>query len=313
MKNEMAIIIESTQLDKIAHDLRTVLNGMLGYVQVLLDDESLSESQRRLIEKVKKCNHQLEQEIERLVIAGRPKSGENEDSIDLCDTTEDTYTQITGYQGQRQTILIIDDDPESGEIVQRLLQARGFTVLTVETGTSAIALLKTIKPDLIFIDLDLPGMDGFEIVRKIRESTSSPRIKLVALSGYPFAGIRKQMERSGFDGYLKKPVHLNKLLMTLETHLQLTWIYLEDSEKENKSAPNCGNLKELVRLIPEPIYSDILFECQRGSFKKVLGLNERLKEDPRLTEMTAQFEKWVRSFDLHKIAACLEKDANDAK
>ena len=113
-------------------------------------------------------------------------------------------------QFSRRRILVVDDLQESATMLAMLLQAMGQDATAVCDGRSAVDWVLQNKPDLVFLDIAMPGMDGFEAARRIRE-TAFHDIVLVALSGYGHDADRRRAFAAGFDQYLTKPVNMGLL------------------------------------------------------------------------------------------------------
>jgi len=105
-------------------------------------------------------------------------------------------------------ILVVDDEPDAAGALVELLGQRGHTARAVPDGASALALVETFDPELVLLDLGLPGMNGYEVARKLREMLGK-RMMLVALTGYQDDPVR--LLRAGFDAHLLKPASLDQL------------------------------------------------------------------------------------------------------
>lgn len=102
-------------------------------------------------------------------------------------------------------VLLIEDEPDFLFISSRILQKAGFDVIESQSGKEALELVTTQKPDLILTDLCLPVMDGFEILRKIRENKENDHIPVVALTGNDMREARQNAIEKGFDDFWVKP------------------------------------------------------------------------------------------------------------
>jgi DNA-binding response OmpR family regulator len=112
-------------------------------------------------------------------------------------------------------VLAIDDDPAMTELLTLLLKTQGFTVLTANSGEEGIAFTRKDSPDVIILDLMMPGMDGWEVCKQIRAFQTVP---ILILSAFDNPGMVASALDAGADDYLVKPVpsgvltaHLNKL------------------------------------------------------------------------------------------------------
>jgi two-component system CheB/CheR fusion protein len=116
-------------------------------------------------------------------------------------------TEAAGPPAQRR-ILVVDDEPDTAGALAELLGLKGHTARAVPDGASALALVQTFDPEIVLLDLGLPGMDGYQVASKLREMLGQ-RVMLVALTGYQDDPVR--LREAGFDAHLLKPTSLEKL------------------------------------------------------------------------------------------------------
>ena len=110
--------------------------------------------------------------------------------------------------GAERRILVVDDEPDVAGALVELLGQKGHTARAVPDGASALAAVRTFDPELVLLDLGLPGMNGYEVAKELRE-TLGRRVMLVALTGYQDDPAR--LGEAGFDAHLLKPTSLEKL------------------------------------------------------------------------------------------------------
>lgn len=130
---------------------------------------------------------------------------------------------VTGYQGSTRTVLIVDDSPASRDVLRQLLQGLRFRTAEADNGDEALAIARTCAPDLIFMDLVMPGIDGFETVRRLRDAPPTRAVPVVMLSAHAIDDARQLSRDHGCNGFLSKPVRFEQVLETLQTHLKLRW------------------------------------------------------------------------------------------
>jgi CheY-like chemotaxis protein len=106
-------------------------------------------------------------------------------------------------------ILIVDDNEDSAELMALLFRSSGHEVITVGEGTAALSAAQSLAPDLVLLDIGLPGMDGYEVVRGLRARGCGAR--LVAITGLGRADDRQRSSDAGFDHHLVKPVDVRTL------------------------------------------------------------------------------------------------------
>lgn len=103
-------------------------------------------------------------------------------------------------------ILVVDDNADTLDLLGLLLRRRGHTVHTAASAARALQHVAALHPDLVFLDLAIPDMDGFEIAKQVRRQPKFTETKIVAITGYDDAAHRQRARYAGFDAYLVKPV-----------------------------------------------------------------------------------------------------------
>lgn len=118
--------------------------------------------------------------------------------------------------GKPRTVMVVDDNVDALEAMAMTLEALGHTVITALDGAAAIVRAVKYKPELVLLDLGMPGMDGFEIAQRLRAIPELQAMKVVALTGYGQPGDKLRTQAAGFDDHLTKPVDLEVLSRLLE-------------------------------------------------------------------------------------------------
>jgi PAS domain S-box-containing protein len=111
----------------------------------------------------------------------------------------------------QQRILVVDDNRDSAKSIAVLLRAGGDTVELAFDGPMALEAARHLRPDVVLLDIGLPGMDGYEVARQLRRDASLKNVVLIAMTGYGQDGDRQQSQEAGFNAHLVKPVDLNML------------------------------------------------------------------------------------------------------
>jgi CheY-like chemotaxis protein len=101
--------------------------------------------------------------------------------------------------------MIVDDHEEIRTWVARLARSWGHTVAVASDGPSALSLAQTFQPECALVDISLPGMNGIDLARRLRERFPRERLYLIALTGYAAADVREACLAAGFDAHLVKP------------------------------------------------------------------------------------------------------------
>ena len=118
-----------------------------------------------------------------------------------------------------KTILIAEDNLVNRELLRELLTARGHAVEEAADGLQALELMQKRKPDLLLLDLNMPVLDGFATLRKIRENPALSTVPVLAVTASAMRGDQEKALEAGFDGYISKPVKSSVLFAELERAL----------------------------------------------------------------------------------------------
>ena len=108
-------------------------------------------------------------------------------------------------------VLIVDDNPTNLKLVTYLVRAQGYDVATAGDAQSALAEVDTHRPDVILMDLQLPGIDGLELTRRIKSDPATAGIAIIAVTAYAMKGDREKALEAGCDAYVTKPIDTRTL------------------------------------------------------------------------------------------------------
>jgi len=117
-------------------------------------------------------------------------------------------------------VLMIEDNEANRYLVRFILEKAGHEVMEAESGEDGIEMVKKDRPDVILMDIQLPGKDGYETTIKIREGELNGDIPIVALTSYALTGDKEKALEAGCNGYIKKPIDPETFLEELEKHLK---------------------------------------------------------------------------------------------
>ena len=120
------------------------------------------------------------------------------------------------------TLLLVEDNDMNRDAISRLLQRRGFNVVTAEDGEQGVLLCREAMPDLVLVDLGLPGIDGFEVTRQLKADPRTVRIPVVALTARALTSDQEAARAAGCDDYDTKPVDLARLVGKVNALLEIT-------------------------------------------------------------------------------------------
>ena len=119
----------------------------------------------------------------------------------------------------RHRVLYVEDNFQNKRLVRKILTARGYDVLEAEDGLSGIEVATQELPDLILMDMSLPGIDGIEATQRLKTQASTAHIPVVALTANAMRGDRERFLAAGCDDYLPKPISTAELLEILRRNL----------------------------------------------------------------------------------------------
>lgn len=146
--------------------------------------------------------------------------------------------RIYAYKGDRRKIMVVDDKAENRSVLINLLQPLGFEVLAATNGREGLQQAVEFQPDLILMDLVMPGIDGFEATRQIRLLPALQQTIVIATSASIFDMDRQQSQEVGCNDFLPKPIRETELLERLGHYLQLEWIYEEIESDGTPMSPS---------------------------------------------------------------------------
>lgn len=176
-----------------------------------------------------------------------------------------------------RTILVVDDEPTILSTVSGILQDEGFEVLTALDGESALAITEEESPDLVLLDIALPGQDGLEILRQLKES--QPLLPVVMISAYGSVENAVQATRLGAYDFIEKPPHADKIILTVRNALEMARLTEENLRLRQKAAPPqeiigksqaIQTLREQVRVVA-PTNAWVLITGENGTGKELVA------------------------------------------
>jgi CheY-like chemotaxis protein len=122
---------------------------------------------------------------------------------------------MTQSKASGRRVLIVDDNEDSANSLALILKLGGHETASVYSASAALECAVSFKPDVVLLDIGLPGMDGYEVAQKMRELPGLRDVRLVAVTGYGRSDDRLRARDAGFDDHLTKPVELPVLEKTL--------------------------------------------------------------------------------------------------
>jgi two-component system cell cycle response regulator DivK len=117
-------------------------------------------------------------------------------------------------------ILLIEDNEQNRYLATFLLEKHGYEVIPASDGKRGIELADQIRPDLMLLDIQLPGMDGYAVARELRNNPALTQIPIIAVTSYAMVGDREKALAAGCTGYLEKPINPETFVTDIESFLR---------------------------------------------------------------------------------------------
>lgn len=210
--------------------------------------------------------------------------------------TKPAIQKIHGYTGPRRTIAVVDDNEDHRDLMREVLMPLDFVVLTAASGPDCLTLIEGVKPDLFFIDISMPGMNGWELVRRLRDTGQTAPILMLSAN----IGDTPQMDGdTGHNDTLAKPFDIRQLHDRLAAHLHLDWL---------TDAPQASEPSETKIISPGPAHIEELIRL--GEIGYVRGIEAKLADlalVPDNRPFAHALLKYVQAFDLAGYAAFLKR------
>lgn len=119
-----------------------------------------------------------------------------------------------------RTIFHVEDNSDNRLLVRRLLQAYGYQVVDAENAEKAIEALKSTRPDLILMDINMPGVDGYSLTSQIKSLPDLANVPIIAVTANVMKGDRERTLQAGCDGYIEKPIDVDRFVDQIENFLK---------------------------------------------------------------------------------------------
>ncbi len=113
--------------------------------------------------------------------------------------------------GDDCTVLYVEDTTDNRILVRRILQAEGYTVVEAGTARETLDLVQSCQPDLILVDINMPGMDGYTLATRLKGNPRLAKVPIVAITANVMKGDRERSLEAGCDGYIQKPIDVDLL------------------------------------------------------------------------------------------------------
>jgi len=119
-----------------------------------------------------------------------------------------------------KNVMVVEDNEKNRKLMRVVLKSKGYNVIEAATGEEALGTLKKQKPDIILMDIQLPGIDGITLVKQIKADANTNDIPVIAVTAYAMKGDEEKILSSGCNGYISKPINTRELPNIIEQYLR---------------------------------------------------------------------------------------------
>jgi signal transduction histidine kinase/CheY-like chemotaxis protein len=217
-------------------------------------------------------------------------------------------TRIEGYRGRRITVLVADDDANHRELVDNILRPLGFIVFSVPDGASCLALADEFRPQLVLLDVNMPGLNGWAVARELR-ANGHGESKIIMLSADATKATQGQRgDDDAYDDFLSKPFDLSHLIERIGALLQIEWTYASSASP----APACNRVEIAEALEPATV-TELVHLAHIGYAKGFLRRLGQMEQNGAAAVATINHLKALASeLKFDEIATLLEASRTDA-
>ncbi|MBM4055756.1 MAG: response regulator [Planctomycetes bacterium] len=119
-----------------------------------------------------------------------------------------------------EKVMVVEDNEKNRKLMRVVLKAKGYNVIEASTGEEALSMLKEQTPDIILMDIQLPGIDGLTLIRQIKADESKKDIPIIAVTAHAMRGDEQKILDTGCNAYVSKPIDTRELPITVEKYLK---------------------------------------------------------------------------------------------
>jgi CheY-like chemotaxis protein len=224
------------------------------------------------------------------------------------------HGNIVGFHGEKRKILIVDDRWENRSVMVNLLGELGFEVAEAMDGQEGLDKVAEFQPDLVIADLVMPVMDGFEMIRQLRQSPQSENLSIVVSSASVFESDQYESLAAGANDFLPKPISAEKLLEMLQSLLHLQWIYeVPDDSKtvpENSLKAKDSSAETPVEILPPTaeILAKLYTQVKKGDLDGAIEEANKLRQqDDKFKPFAQQLCQLAESFQVKQLQTFIQQ------
>ncbi|MBD3308271.1 response regulator [candidate division KSB3 bacterium] len=208
------------------------------------------------------------------------------------------YDQSSADPEGRFKILVVDDHTENRQVLSDMLQLLGFEVEEAWDGQQGIDQAFAVRPDVILMDIMMPGLDGTETARRLRQHPEFTDVVIIAVSANVFDQARLQSMTAGCDAFLTKPIPMDALLDCLQRALPLEWVYADHEE------PDPDMLQETPPAVSPP-QEDLLTLFHLAEMRNITDIQQVIgtlkASDPAFRPFIAKIEQFAKKYQFFQM------------
>ena len=216
--------------------------------------------------------------------------------------------EITGYRGPRQRILIADDHASNRAILKDLLRPLGFEIAEAETGREALTRAQKFEPHIILLDMMMPTMTGFEVIRHLRMLPGMHTVPVIAISASVFEADIERAKFAGCTDFLPKPIDIQNLLALLEKYFDLEWNYAKPSIEAPLSEKTGVDTEDDPYWPPQDVLQKLYNCALDGDMDEIQSYAEQLlQEHSDYAALAEQLKKLARAFQDEQLVELIKQ------
>ena len=218
---------------------------------------------------------------------------------------------VIGYLGGRKSILVVDDNLTNRSMLVAMLEPLGFEVRTAAHGVEALRQIADARPDLILLDLLMPGLNGQEVIRQIRKDEGLNEMKVIGVSAAIADKERMQTFAADCDAFLSKPIKVETLLEKLQKNLLLAWIEEKTGIPGATGASSMASSEKDITTPPQDILAALKQKTEWGDFSGIETILDNLAaEDPTYAGFCQVIRRYTDRYDDERILRYLQTITN---
>ncbi|QIE27870.1 Sensor histidine kinase RcsC (plasmid) [Caballeronia sp. SBC1] len=207
----------------------------------------------------------------------------------------------TGYEGPRRKVLVIDDIAVNRTVITDLLSRLGFEIVEAASGDEGLVKAQSERPALIVTDIVMPGMDGLEATRRLRQTPGLTDVPIIVVTASPTGADEKKSLAAGVNAFLPKPVDFGRLLTHIRALLNLEWTYAARAHSPQSSLP------DVPVAIPAPQMDELHHLARIGNMRDIIAWADRVSLiDPQYEPFTTHLRALAKGYQSKAILLLVE-------